>query len=161
MKTEFDTWLDTFDWHNTFAVTAHLSDAFRYPQDHKIEDFRMYAAKNNRHFLNRLDYMIFGNATKPKRGNLKTSRIAAIEVGKERIHSHFLISCPSHISLALMDQYCSLSWERTTLGVMDIDIQQNIGQTYSESFGGYISKQINSQSTDAIDILNCNLPIKT
>ncbi len=146
------------DWRNSYAVTTHLKERFRFPQDHEVEKLRLDASLNNKYFLKRLDYCIYGNSSKPTRGNKRTTRIVAIEEGKDRIHCHFLIACPPKIDLKLMQDYCRISWLKTPFAISDIDVKKHTSYSPASSFGTYIMKQIRGDNSDALDYENIHLP---
>ena len=158
MRYDCTQWLNGYDWSNSLAVTAHLSDSYTFPKSHQIDQLRQKAYTNNRTFFSYLDRKIYGNAAKPKRGYKQTTRVAVVEIGKQRIHSHFLIICPPHLSSRLMSMYVDECWQKTPQGISDIDIQTNEGTSFEHSFGGYIMKQIRQNDFDAFDTDNTNLP---
>jgi len=150
--------MSTSNFRGYYPVTTHLKERFRFPQQHEVEKLRLDASLNNKYFLKRLDYCIYGNSSKPTRGNKRTTRIVAIEEGKERIHCHFLIACPPQITLSLMQQYCWGSWIKTPYAISDIDVQEHKSHSQASSFGTYIMKQVRANNSDALDYENIHLP---
>lgn len=138
-------------WKNPVAVTLTFKQVF----NSAVGSMRLtadHAAKNVRHFLNRMNRRYFGNASKRFGKSIPT--IPVLEVSREgRLHYHLLMERPSHINQIRFEQDIRSIWKSTDWGYEQIHIAPNPNEGWIYYITKYSQK---SEYTEAIDYLNCH-----
>ena len=106
-----------------------------------------------RHFRNRINKKLFGNAA--KRFHTFTPIVALIEKSLSgRYHYHCVIDRPARISCAAFEHIVSTQWANTPFGYTEIDFQHEIDSGWI----AYITKRSQkSNFGDSIDWLNTQI----
>jgi hypothetical protein len=114
------------------------------------------ASRNFRHFRNRLERALFGNAAKRHGKRLKL--VAVIETSADqRLHYHCIVDRPSFCSFERFSGIIREQWSKTDFGYYQIDIQDQADDGWTD----YILKQRQKCSLlDSIDWDNCNLIVE-
>ena len=91
-RQELIKFIQSIEWSNPFALTLTLKQRVF---NHSLDLIQV--TSTIRHFMNRLNRMIFGNAS--KRYNKKLKLFPVIEHGADkRFHIHAIIDCPNKIT---------------------------------------------------------------
>ena len=113
-----------------------------------IEKLTIYDAKANmRHFINRLNAEIYGNAV--KRLGKRIAILPVLEcVGGKQLHYHCAISnLPETLSDAALHAKVRAAWQLTHFGNEQIDVQR----MQSTGWIGYMGKELGRGNTDVLD----------
>lgn len=130
------------DWARPFAVTLTLKQAIYPPYRELTPDA---ASQNLRHFLNLINWDVFGKAFKRYGKRLKVVSVLETAPGK-RLHYHLLLECPDDLDESLFCDVIRKRWSETRWGYREVDIRPAY-----EPLGwlNYITKQ--SNLADALD----------
>lgn len=153
----FRAFAKTADWHAPHAVTLTMKQGRSIDAGKGISIQRLTpeeASNNMRHFLNRLDQHVYGNAA--KRNGKRVPVIPVIEGGDgKRFHYHLVVDCPRD---GLRDGYIDLLvklWRETDWGHKNFHIQADSDAGWDK----YVSKlRDKSNYADSIDWINYHAP---
>jgi len=108
------------------------------------------ASRNMRHFLNRLNVSLYGNAAKAKRGGKSIRIVSALEGGitGKNFHYHCVIgNLPERLSDTHIGGLIRTVWQQTGFGNEQVDIQR----LTTTGWMGYMVKELGRLSCDVID----------
>ena len=139
LKKSIQDYLNKADLENTLAVTLTMK------QKVETEWLDLYNSKKNfRHFMNRMNERVYGNAF--KRFQKRIGVIPVIEFSQNnRLHYHLIMECPERVSEVLLPHMVGSCWGMTKFGHHQVDIQK----TYSSKWIDYITKF--KSSDDQVD----------
>ena len=110
-------------WLNPVAVTLTLKQVFHLV----IGSTRLttvYAAKNLRHFLNRLNRKYFGNAV--SRYKKRLNAFPVLETSYDgRLHYHLLLDRPPHVPYVHFEADIRNLWQKTDWGYKEIHLYEH------------------------------------
>ncbi len=116
------------------------------------------AQQNFRHFMNLLNYKLFGKAFRRRNNKLRLQVLASLERGAlgERLHYHVIIDRPPHIEPWRFHLSIQFLWYRTRWGYRKIDIQALKTGADVTNWLGYVVKRNACLDGDnqAIDVEN-------
>ena len=110
------------------------------------------ASRNFRHFMNRLNRTVFGQAAKRYGKRLRVFPV--LEQNREgRLHYHAIIDRPKWIGIAEFGAFVRENWLRTDFGYRQIDVQPVTG----DGWVAYLCKRRQKPEglLDSIDWNNC------
>ena len=139
LKKSIQDYLNKADLENTLAVTLTMK------QKKDAEYLDLYNSKKNfRHFMNRMNERVYGNAF--KRFQKRIGVIPVIEFSQNnRLHYHLVMERPERVSEVLFPHMIESCWRKTRFGHHQVDIQK----TYSSEWIDYITKF--KSSDDQVD----------
>lgn len=145
------------NWNDCFAITFTMKQFLHALHDGYTfrQSLTQYAATQNmRHFLNKLDKAVFGNAA--SRYGKRVFCLPVLEGGRDKhLHYHAVIDCPRP---ELSGDYPTLLtelWLSTGWGDQQIDCQRGADTGWLT----YITKRRDKPNlADAIDWTNVRLP---
>ncbi len=108
------------------------------------------ATRNMRHFLNRLNAALYGNAAKRKRGGKSIRIVSALEGGVmcKNFHYHCVIGrLPERLTDNERDGLIRAVWQQTNFGNEQVHIQR----LTTAGWMGYMVKELGKLSCDTID----------
>ncbi|MBS1983294.1 MAG: hypothetical protein JST16_03905 [Bdellovibrionales bacterium] len=156
LQASFHDFVTHQSWHSPHAVTLTMkqgrqADAGRGMSIQMLDSHE--ASANMRHFLNRLNQQVFGNAA--QRFGKRVQVIPVLEgSASKNMHYHLILDCPRN---DLTDNYADLIsdlWRDTPWGNKEVNIQANSDAGWAK----YISKLRDKPSfADAIDWSNCHV----
>jgi hypothetical protein len=150
VRKEFLDWTLSMPWRNPFSVTLTYKQAIL-ANNNYIKLDSIAASKNNRYFLNILTRAALGKSA-ARYG--KTLMSVGVFEGDEgvRLHAHFCIDKPPHLSDEGFHGLIISSWNRTLFGYMEVDVKPC---TDLHGWLQYIAKyRTKSDYSDAIDWMN-------
>jgi hypothetical protein len=107
-------------WNNAIAVTLSLRQVI-WSNGLSIDLTPERCSRNVRHFLNVLNRLVYGNAT--KRFGQAVSILPVIEHDEtHRYHVHAAIDCPEHLTVEAFSAMIREAWYRTDWGYKYIHI---------------------------------------
>ncbi|NBR12926.1 MAG: hypothetical protein EBU00_12260 [Alphaproteobacteria bacterium] len=111
-RQELIKYIREIEWLNPFALTLTLKQR----QFNKSLDL-IQVTTTIRHFLNRLNRSIFGNASKRYKKSIQF--VPIIEYGPDtRYHIHAIIDCPSKLNETILQSKIQSAWiDRTTVTI--------------------------------------------
>ena len=124
-RRELIKYIREIEWINPFALTLTLKQR----QFNKSLDL-IQVSVTIRHFLNRLNRAIFGNASKRYKKSIQF--VPVIEYGPDtRYHIHAIIDCPLRLNQTNLQTKIQTAWDNTDYGYSHIHLQpiQNDGWT--------------------------------
>ena len=117
MRTTILGYVKNINWLAPFALTLTLKQRV---DNHKIDI--IIASKNIKHFLNRLNRTLYGNAFKRFSKSIKIFPV--IEHGSDkRFHVHTIIDKPATVDDVSFYNLIKHSWSKTKFGYDHIHIQ--------------------------------------
>jgi glutaredoxin-related protein len=139
LKSAIQEYFKKADVSNTLAVTLTMK------QKVDSEWLDLYNSKKNfKHFMNRMNERVYGNAF--KRFQKRIGVIPIIEFSQNsRLHYHLIMERPERISDVLYPFMIDSCWGMTKFGHHQVDIQK----TYSSEWIDYITKF--KSSDDQVD----------
>ena len=117
-----------------------------------IEKLTIYDAKANmRHFINKLNAQIFGNAAKRYGKSISILPVLEGIRGHKLFHYHCAIgNLPESLCEAAISAKIRSAWQQTHFGNEQIDIQP----MQTTGWVGYMAKDMGRGNTDALDLEN-------
>ena len=138
----------------THAVTLTLKPYRTVMTEHGEvrEKLTIYDAKANmRHFINRLNAEIFGNAAKRYGKSIAILPVLEGIRGHKFFHYHCAIgNLPESLSDAALHAKVRAAWQLTHFGNEQIDVQR----MQTTGWIGYMGKELGRGNTDALDLEN-------
>ena len=145
LRTTILNYLKTIIWSSPVALTLTLKQKF---QNHKIDIIE--TSKNIKHFLNRLNRLLYGNAYKRFSNAVKIFPVIEYDVDK-RFHVHAIIDKPDTIDEIKFYKAIKQSWSKTKFGYDHIHIQT----ITSDGWISYLTKFAQKPDYDlSIDWMN-------
>ena len=138
-------YIKSISWINPFGLTL----TFKQQVNFQKLDFNL-ASSNIRHFMKRLNRMVFGSSAQRFQKGLKLFPV--IETSADnRIHIHALIDCPDHIDPSEFQDKIDKAWSKTNFGYHHTHIQP----IRDDGWSTYITKFNQKSEYDlAIDWMN-------
>ncbi len=144
-------------WQDSFAITLTMKQFLIVSQSHctHTEALTQYTATQNmRHFLNKLDKAVFGNAA-----SRYGKRVLCLPVQEgcqnKHLHYHAVIDCPRPELSGSYPSLIARLWRSTQWGDHQVDCQRGADAGWLS----YITKSRDKPSlADAIDWTNVRLP---
>ena len=149
----------TLDWmmekadSYTHALTLTMKQSRRVmtQRGEVVERLTTYSATTNmRHFINRLNARLYGNAAKAARGGKGITLLGALEGGAtgNNIHYHCVIGrLPERLTNKERDGLIRAAWQQTHFG----NEQVNIQALKTTGWMSYMVKELGKLSCDIID----------
>ena len=149
----------TLDWMleradgYTHALTLTMKQTRRVMTERGevVERLTKYNASTNlRHFINRLNGSLFGNAAKAKRGGKTVKLLGALESGVmgRNLHYHCIIGrLPERLTENERSGLIMAAWQQTNFGNEQIHIEQ----LKTTGWLSYMTKELGKLSCDIID----------
>jgi len=129
-RQELIKYIRAIEWTNPFALTLTLKQR----QFNKSLNL-IQVSITLRHFLNRLNRAIFGNAS--KRFNKSIQFVPVIEYGPDtRYHVHAIIDCPTKLNNITLQSKIVSAWNKTDYGYNHIHLQP----IHNDGWTDYITK---------------------
>ena len=129
-RQELIKFINSIEWSNPIALTLTLKQRVF---NHSLDLIQVTATI--RHFMNRLNRKIFGNAS--KRYDKKLKLFPVIEHGADkRFHIHAIIDCPNKITTDQFNSKITESWSSIDYGYNHIHIQP----IHNDGWTNYITK---------------------
>jgi len=129
-RQELIKYIRAIEWTNPFALTLTLKQR----QFNKSLNL-IQVSITLRHFLNRLNRAIFGNAS--KRFNKSIQFVPVIEYGPDtRYHVHAIIDCPTKLNNITLQSKIVSAWNNTDYGYNHIHLQL----IHNDGWTDYITK---------------------
>ena len=129
-RRELIKYIREIEWINPFALTLTLKQR----QFNKSLDL-IQISVTLRHFLNRLNRAIFGNASKRYKKSIQF--IPVIEYGPDtRYHIHAIIDCPTKLNESILQTKIQSAWNDTDYGYNHIHLQP----IHNDGWTNYITK---------------------
>jgi hypothetical protein len=117
-------WLDRGDWSNWFAVTVTMRRSFVSDTGERSFITVERASQNLRHFLNRMNKAIFGNAYKRYGKRVQVIPVYEKDVDTH-LHFHLFIEKPDRLSDLRFECLIRTNWIKSDWGLWSIDIQKD------------------------------------
>lgn len=110
------------------------------------------ASRNFRHFMNRLNRRVFGNASRRYGKNLRVFPILEVNASG-RLHYHIAIDRPERLSIAAFETMIREQWAQTDFGYHEVDVQPVL----DDGWTSYLCKRRQKPEglLDSIDWNNC------
>ena len=149
-RAAFLAWASNLGWQSPFSVTLTFKQAIMLNDSYvPLDD--LGASKNVRYFLNILNRAALGKSA-VRRGKTLTC-VGSLEYDQDvRLHGHFCLDKPTHLT---DDQFHGLiltSWNRTLFGYLEVDVKPC---TDVAGWLSYIAKyRTKPVYSDAIDWMN-------
>lgn len=156
-RSQFIDWVSLDDWRAPVAVTLTLRQCVSVPNGTSAVTQWLTdtaASQNMRHFLNKLDRLVFGKAA--TRFGKRVGCVPVLEGGTgKRLHYHAVIDCPRPELAGDFPLLIADAWRTTTWGYWQIDCQRDADHGWLT----YITKFRDKPNlADAIDWANLRLP---
>jgi len=122
--------IKSIPWSNPFALTLTFKQQVNFQKLDTI-----LASSNIRHFINRLNRLIFKSSSKRFKKGIHVFPIIE-KSADERLHVHAVIDCPSHLESSRFHHLIDEAWSKTNFGYRHIHIQP----IRDDGWSSYITK---------------------
>lgn len=149
-RAAFLTWVSDLGWQHPFSVTLTFKQAIQL-DDRYVPLDQLEASKNVRYFLSILNRSALGRAAVRRGKRLTCVGSLEQDVGV-RLHGHFCLNKPPHITDEQFHGLIITSWARTLFGHLEVDVKPC---TDVSGWLSYIAKyRTKPVYSDAIDWMN-------
>lgn len=136
---------------HALTLTLKQSRKVKTERGELVERITRYSATTNmRHFINRLNAALYGNAAKTARGGKSIKLLGALEGGTtgDNLHYHCVIGrLPERLTNSERDYLIRSAWQQTSFGNEQVHIQT----LTTTGWMGYMVKEVGKLSCDIID----------
>lgn len=152
-RSVFLDWASKIGWQNPFAVTLTFKQGIVTNNTYVPLD-AIDASKNIQYFLNILNRAALGKSS--ARYGKKLMSLGVVEKNESiRLHAHFCIEKPPHLTDEEFHGLIIISWKRTLFGHLEVDVKPC---TDLLGWLSYIAKyRSKTDYSDAIDWMNVHL----
>ena len=129
-RTSIIHFIKNIPWSNPFSLTLTLKQQANFKKLDTI-----LASTNIRHFVNRLNRLIFKSSARRFKKSIKLFPVIE-KSADDRFHVHAVIDCPNHIEPSQFHRLIDDAWSKTNFGYRHIHIQP----IRDDGWASYITK---------------------